>query len=295
MSHLLKDWELEVHSLPILYRGKVRDVYDAGDNRLLIVATNRLSAFDVVLPKPMEGKGVALTEISDYWFNKTQERVSNHCLSDDISLLLTEKELEKVGSRCSLVRKLKPLAIEAVVRGYLIGSGWKDYQSTGSVCGIQLVKGLQQGCQLAEPIYTPATKAAIGEHDENISYEQTVNIVGQELASQARDISISLYQFATEYAQSKGIIIADTKFEFGLDDQGQLRLMDELLTPDSSRFWDINDYAIGVSPPSYDKQIIRDYLETLNWDKSSPGPILPDEIMQATLQKYREVISRLKS
>lgn len=286
-------FESELKSLPLLGRGKVRDLYDADDQHLLIVTSDRLSAFDVILPKPIPGKGRILTEISRYWFNRLQHVIPNHMSDRPLSDYLNPSEIETLDGRAMLVRRLKPLPIEAVVRGYLIGSGWKDYQATGEVCGNTLPPGLQQAQRLESPIYTPATKADIGEHDENISYAKTVELIGEELAERVKQVSIQLYDEAAAYALKRGIIIADTKFEFGLDSDGKLVLIDEALTPDSSRFWPASEYRTGISPPSFDKQFVRDYLETLDWNKTAPGPELPDEIISKTEAKYREALERL--
>jgi phosphoribosylaminoimidazole-succinocarboxamide synthase len=284
-----------IKSLPLLHRGKVRDIYTAGDKHLLIVTTDRLSAFDVILDQPIPGKGAVLTAVSNFWFARTQNLIGNH-LATDLTLeqlLKDPAERAQVEGRAIVVRKLKPLPIEAIVRGYIIGSGWKDYQKTGKVCGIELPKGLQQADKLPQPIYTPSTKAALGAHDENISYAETEKLLGPALAAQVRDITLALYQQAADYALTRGIIIADTKFEFGLDEHGKLLLIDEALTPDSSRFWPADQYRPGSSPPSFDKQFVRDYLETLDWDKKPPAPKLPDEIIRKTSEKYREAQTRL--
>ena len=271
----------ELKNLELVAKGKVRDIYAVDSDHLLIVTTDRMSAFDVVLPNPIPGKGEVLTQLSEFWFEKTQSIVSNH-MTDDlelVDLLDSPDQLDYFSKRSMIVKRLNPLPIEAVVRGYLIGSGWKDYQATGSVCGIQLEEGLQMAQKLPEPIYTPATKAEVGEHDENISYEKTVDLIGEELANRVRQIAIDIYNFGVNHAREKGIIIADTKFEFGLDSDGELYLIDEVLTPDSSRFWAIENYELGSSPPSFDKQYLRDYLETLDWDKTAPGPELPQEVI----------------
>ncbi|MEW5863915.1 MAG: phosphoribosylaminoimidazolesuccinocarboxamide synthase [Pseudomonadota bacterium] len=286
-------YESDLKSLPRLGRGKVRDIYAVGDDRLLIVVTDRLSAFDVVLPDPIPDKGRVLTALSNFWFEKLAHIVPNHLTGiDPESVVADEGEKAQVRGRAVVVRKLKPLPIEAVVRGYLIGSGWKDYQASGAVCGIRLPAGLRQAEKLPEPIFTPATKAKEG-HDENISFERTCEIVGRELAEKVRSISIRLYREAADYAATRGILIADTKFEFGTDDQGTLVLIDEALTPDSSRFWPADGYRVGVSPPSYDKQYVRDYLETLDWNKMPPAPRLPAEVIRRTSEKYREALERL--
>ena len=278
-----------LQNLELIGQGKVRDIYAVDNDHLLIVTTDRMSAFDVVLPNPIPGKGEVLTELSEFWFSKTAAIVDNH-LTDDLNLvdlLDSADQLDYFQKRSMIVKRLKPLPIEAVVRGYLIGSGWKDYQATGAVCGIELQQGLEMASQLPEPIYTPATKAEFGEHDENISYEETINLIGKELASKVRDTAIEIYNFGVNHAKERGIIIADTKFEFGLDNDGNLFLIDEVLTPDSSRFWSIEEYKVGISPPSFDKQYLRDYLETLDWDKTAPGPELPEDVIANTTEKYR--------
>ena len=278
-----------LQNLELIGQGKVRDIYAVDNDHLLIVTTDRMSAFDVVLPNPIPGKGEVLTELSEFWFSKTAAIVDNH-LTDDLNLvdlLDSADQLDYFQKRSMIVKRLKPLPIEAVVRGYLIGSGWKDYQATGAVCGIELQQGLEMASQLPEPIYTPATKAEFGEHDENISYEETINLIGEELASKVRDTAIEIYNFGVNHAKERGIIIADTKFEFGLDNDGNLFLIDEVLTPDSSRFWSIEEYKVGISPPSFDKQYLRDYLETLDWDKTTPGPELPEDVIANTTEKYR--------
>ena len=279
----------EIPGLTLIHRGKVRDIYAVGATHMLFVATDRISAFDVVLPQPIPGKGEVLTRVSNFWFGRTEAQVPNHLSDIPLAEVVTDADLRaQLGERAVVVKKLTPLPLEAIVRGYLIGSGWKDYQNTGTLCGIALPSGLQQGAQLPEAIYTPSTKAAVGEHDENISFEQTVALVGAERAAQVRDLSTRLYTEAAVYAHQRGIIIADTKFEFGLDQRGVLHLMDEVLTPDSSRFWPADQYRPGLSPPSYDKQFVRDYLETLDWDKTAPGPDLPPEIITRTAEKYAE-------
>lgn len=287
-------YETSLKSLTLKTRGKVRDIYEIDDQTMLIVTTDRISAFDIILPDPIPGKGLVLTAVSNLWFGKTQGVIANH-LSDKTleQVVPDETERKSVEGRAIVVKKLNPLPVEAIVRGYLIGSGWKDYQISGSVCGIQLSEGLRQAEKLPEAIYTPSTKAEVGEHDENISFEKTITLLGRELAEQVREISLKLYTDATEYAFKRGIIIADTKFEFGLDNNGKLYLIDEVLTPDSSRFWPANEYQVGISPPSFDKQFVRDYLETLDWDKKSPGPKLPDNIMQKSANKYKEAQTRL--
>ena len=280
-------------SLPLLHRGKVRDIFDIDENHMLIVTTDRLSAFDVVFDQPIPDKGKILTSIANYWFNKTDHIIQNHLSSIGLEDVLSKEEAEALHGRAIVVKKLKPIAIEAVVRGYLIGSGWKEYNSTGSVCGISLPPQMRLAEKLESPLYTPSSKAAVGEHDANISFNETENIVGSEIATQIKKISLNIYSFAAEHALNCGIIIADTKFEFGLDSENQLTLMDEVLTPDSSRFWSLADYAPGISPNSFDKQIIRDYLETLDWNKAPPAPTIPDEIMIQTADKYRNVQTML--
>ena len=280
-------------SLPLLHRGKVRDIFDIDKNYMLIVTTDRLSAFDVVFDQPIPDKGKILTSIANYWFNKTDHIIQNHLSSIGLEDVLSKEEAEALHGRAIVVKKLKPIAIEAVVRGYLIGSGWKEYNSTGSVCGISLPPQMRLAEKLESPLYTPSSKAAVGEHDANISFNETENIVGSEIATQIKKISLNIYSFAAEHALNCGIIIADTKFEFGLDSENQLTLMDEVLTPDSSRFWSLADYTPGISPNSFDKQIIRDYLETLDWNKAPPAPTIPDEIMIQTADKYRNVQTML--
>ena len=287
-------YESSIKSLPLLHKGKVRDIYAVGDVHMLIITTDRLSAFDVILPDPIPGKGAVLTATSNFWFDKLRHIVPNQLTDMPLSEVLTDPaELAQCEGRAIIVRRLKALPIEAVARGYLIGSGWKDYQATGTVCGIELPAGLDLAAQLPEPIYTPATKAAVGEHDENIDFEYTVSVLGEKLAAQVRDVTLRLYREAAAYARTRGIIIADTKFEFGLDEDGTLVLIDEALTPDSSRFWPADSYRAGISPPSFDKQFVRDYLETLDWNKKAPGPHLPPEIVERTAAKYREALERL--
>ena len=284
----------DIKSLSLLNRGKVRDIYDVDEDHMLIVTTDRLSAFDVILPDPIPGKGTILTTVSNFWFDKTQHIIANHLTDITLDDVLPDAaERKPIEGRGIVVRKLKPLPVEAIVRGYLIGSGWNDYQKTGAVCGISLPEGLQQAQQLPQAIFTPSTKADDGGHDENINFEKTVELLGQEMAEQVRDVSIKLYQEAAAYALDRGIIIADTKFEFGTDTDGKLVLIDEALTPDSSRFWPADSYQVGVSPPSFDKQYVRDYLETLDWDKTDPGPSLPEEVIQRTGDKYREAMNLL--
>ncbi len=287
-------YETKLEALPLIGCGKVRDIYAVGDAHLLIVTTDRISAFDVVLPDPIPGKGAVLTALSRFWFGRTRQIVINHLASLPLGEVLTDpSERSALESRALVVRRLKPLPVEAIARGYLIGSGWKDYQKTGAVCGIALPSGLRQAERLPEPIFTPSTKAELGRHDENISFDETADLIGRELAERVREISIRLYTHAADYARGRGIIIADTKFEFGLDADGDLVLIDEALTPDSSRFWPADSYALGQSPPSFDKQFVRDYLETLAWDKKPPAPRLPPEIIEKTAAKYREAQSRL--
>ena len=284
----------DIKSLPLLNRGKVRDIYDIDDDHMLIVTTDRLSAFDVIMEEPIPGKGAVLTEVSNFWFERTTDIIDNHLADMTLEEALPDAEdRAQVEGRAIVVKKLRPLPVEAIVRGYIIGSGWKDYQATGKVCGIELPAGLQQADPLPEAIYTPSSKAEVGDHDENIDYEATVELVGEKIAAQVRDVSIRLYTEAAEYARTKGIIIADTKFEFGLDKDDNLVLIDEALTPDSSRFWPADSYRPGMSPPSFDKQFVRDYLETLDWDKTPPAPPMPDEILQKTADKYREAQTRL--
>ena len=278
-----------INNLELIAQGKVRDIYSIDKDHLLIVTTDRMSAFDVVLPDPIPGKGEILTQLSHYWFNQTENIVQNH-LSDDFTseeIIEDHTNMNYYKTRSMVVKRLKPLPIEAVVRGYLIGSGWKDYQNSGSVCGIALEDNLQMAAPFSEPIYTPATKAEFGEHDENISYEKTVDILGEDLARKVKDHATAIYNYGVQHASKRGIIIADTKFEFGLDEHGALYLIDEVLTPDSSRFWAMEDYQLGISPPSFDKQYLRDYLETLGWDKTEPGPELSSEIIKNTAAKYQ--------
>ena len=280
-------------SLKKLYSGKVRDLYEIDAQRMLMVASDRISAFDVIMDQPIPEKGKILTEISNFWFKKLEHIVPNHFTGDQVSDVVSDQELPLVEGRSVVAKRLKPVAIEAIVRGYLVGTGWKEYQKSGTVCGIQLPAGLQEAQKLPEPIFTPSTKAEVGDHDENISFEKCVDIIGEELAVQVRDVSIALYQAAVEYAQTRGIIIADTKFEFGLDANGTLTLMDEALTPDSSRFWPADSYQVGTNPPSFDKQFMRDWLENSGWNKEPPAPVIPDEVAQKTADKYREALLRL--
>ena len=279
----------QITSLPLLHQGKVRDIYDIDDRHMLIVTTDRISAFDVVMPTPIPGKGRILNEVTNFWLDKLAHIVPNHKSSMTLEQALPDAaEREPVADHAMVVRKLKALPVEAIVRGYLIGSGWKDYQTNGSVCGIALPDGLRMADRLPEAIYTPSTKADVGAHDENINYTQTETLLGRELSAQVRDISLQLYREAADYALERGIIIADTKFEFGLDENGALTLIDEVLTPDSSRFWPVEDYQPGSSPVSFDKQFVRDYLESLDWNKTAPGPELPDEIVTKTAEKYEQ-------
>ena len=294
MSEKSALYESNLPHLKLLNRGKVRDIYQVDDEHMLIVASDRLSAFDVVLPQPIPSKGEVLTRVANFWFNRTREIIPNHLSDKPLQDVVPDQgQRAMLGERASVVRKLKPLPVEAIVRGYLIGSGWKDYQRSGAVCGIQLPAGLRQADKLPEAIYTPSTKAEIGAHDMNISFEQTVDLLGSELAAQVRDASIRIYTECAAYARDKGIIIADTKFEFGQDSAGRLYLIDEVLTPDSSRFWPADQYRPGISPPSFDKQFVRDYLETLDWDKKAPAPELPQEIIDKTAEKYSEAETRL--
>jgi phosphoribosylaminoimidazole-succinocarboxamide synthase len=282
-----------IKSLARIGRGKVRDIYAVGGDKMMILVSDRLSAFDVVLPDPIPDKGRVLTELANFWFDKLGHVVPNHLTGiDPESVVKGEDERAQVRGRAIVVKKLRPLPVEAVVRGYIIGSGWKDYQASGAVCGIRLPKGLQQAQKLPEPIFTPATKAESG-HDENISFERMCEIVGKEVGARVKDISIRLYKEASEFAATRGIIIADTKFEFGLNDKNELVLIDEVLTADSSRFWPADQYQVGISPPSYDKQFVRDYLETLDWDKTPPAPRLPADVIARTSAKYREALEKL--
>ena len=287
-------YQSTIHSLPLLGRGKVRDNYAVGEDKILIVTTDRLSAFDVVMNEPIPAKGKVLNQMSDFWFDKLSAIVPNHLTGIAPESVVKPEEADQVRGRAVVAKKLKPILVEAVVRGYLIGSGWKDYQSSGAVCGIPLPQGLRLADKLVAPIFTPAAKADLGEHDENISFAEMEARLGKELAGKMRDISIALYQAAADYAATRGIIIADTKFEFGLDEHGVLHLMDEVLTADSSRFWPADSYAPGISPPSFDKQFVRDYLETLKeWNKTAPAPALPADVIEKTGAKYREALERL--
>jgi phosphoribosylaminoimidazole-succinocarboxamide synthase len=287
-------YESNIKNLTLINKGKVRDIYEVDSSHLLIVTTDRLSAFDVILPDPIPGKGAVLTSVSNFWFKRTQNIIANHLSGKSLSDVVSDaSECAMLEGRALVVKKLKPLPVEAIVRGYLIGSGWKDYQNSGTVSGIELPAGLQQAQQLPDPIYTPSSKAEVGEHDENIDFDATVDLLGESLANKVRDVSLQIYKEAAEYALTRGIIIADTKFEFGTDEDGELVLIDEALTPDSSRFWPADSYEVGVSPQSFDKQYVRDYLETLDWDKKAPAPTLPEEVILNTAAKYREAQDRL--
>ena len=287
-----------IQSLPLLSKGKVRDVYALGDDKLLMITTDRLSAFDVVMGQPIPEKGIVLNQMANFWFDKLAAVIPNHLTGIDPTTVVTPDEVSQVQGRAVVAKRLKPILVEAVVRGYLAGSGWKDYKESGKVCGIALPPGLENAQKLPEPIFTPAAKANVGEHDENISFEKVIELIGEKLAKQIREVSIRLYKEASEYAATRGIIIADTKFEFGLDDTGQLVLMDEILTADSSRFWPAETYHVGANPPSYDKQFVRDWLETAQvdgklWPKTAPAPVLPADVIEKTAQKYREALTRL--
>lgn len=286
-------YQSSISSLPLLARGKVRDMYAVGDDKLLIVASDRISAFDVILDDPIPGKGQVLTELTEFWLNKLSHVIANHSTGIRPEDVVAPDEREQVRGRAVVVKRLKPVLVEAVARGYLIGSGWKDYQASGSVCGIALPAGLKQAGKLPEPIFTPAAKAEVGLHDENVDFAHVVAAVGQEMAEHIRSVTLRLYAEASAYAATKGIMIADTKFEFGLDEQGRLCLMDEVLTPDSSRFWPADGYREGISPPSFDKQFVRDWLETQPWDKTPPAPKLPQDVILKTAAKYREALERL--
>lgn len=286
-------FQSSIRTLPLVSRGKVRDIYAVGKNKLLIVTTDRLSAFDVIMNEPIPEKGVVLNRLTDFWFSRLAHIVPNHLTGIDPETVVDDSEVEQVRGRAVVAKRLKPVPIEAVVRGYLIGSGWKDYRATGRVCGIRLPKGLSQAEKLREPIFTPAFKAEAGAHDENISFEEACRLIGKPLAEKIRNISLRLYREARDYASQCGIIIADTKFEFGLDEKGKLHLMDEVLTADSSRFWPADQYREGISPPSFDKQFVRDYLETLSWKKTPPAPPLPQHVIERTAEKYREALFRI--
>lgn len=283
----------ELSELKHLHQGKVRDIYEIDDQHIAMVASDRLSAFDVILPDAITGKGATLTRMAHFWFEKFQDVVPNHLVGKDLKQMLGREISDDLNDRTTVAMKLKPLPIEAVVRGYIVGSGWKDYQQSGAICGIALPAGLSLADQLPEPIFTPAYKADVGDHDENISFEKCIELVGEDLAEQVKAVSLDIYHRARAYAAERGVIIADTKFEFGLDNEGKLRLMDEVLTPDSSRFWPADQWVPGQNPPSYDKQFVRDYLETLDWDKTPPGPRLPPEIIEGTQAKYQEAWLKL--
>ena len=287
-------FETNLKSLKFLHRGKVRDLYAVGEDKLLVVQSDRLSAFDVILPTPIPGKGRVLTELSFFWFDRLRHIVPNHLTGIAPETVVAENERRQVTGRAMVVRKLKPLLIEAVVRGYIIGSGWSDYQKTGAICGIRLPPGLKQAQKLPEPVFTPASKAPAGEHDENITYAEAEKKIGAKYAAQVRDLSIRLYSEAAEYAATRGIIIADTNFEFGVDERGEVVLIDDALTPDSSRFWPASEYRVGISPPSFDKQFVRDWLETQPWNKKHPAPELPPDVLAKTSGKYREALRLLK-
>jgi len=289
-------FESTVTGLERIGRGKVRDIYSVDNDHLLIVTTDRLSAYDVVMPDPVPGKGQVLTQISNFWFEMMEDLIPNHLTDRKLNSIIDDDEsLQPLEQRSIVTRRLRPLPIEAVVRGYLIGSGWRDYQQTGQVCGIDLPPNLEQAAKLPQTLFTPATKAATGNHDENVSFETVQQMIGDDLAEQVREVSIRIYERAAAYALGRGIIIADTKFEFGQDDEERLYIIDEILTPDSSRFWPLSDYRTGISPPSFDKQFVRDYLDTLDWDKTAPGPRLPPEVIQQTGDKYREALRILTS
>ncbi|PID63653.1 MAG: phosphoribosylaminoimidazolesuccinocarboxamide synthase [Gammaproteobacteria bacterium] len=285
--------ETQLDYLPLLHRGKVRDIYDLDGQHLLIVATDRVSAFDVILPTAIPNKGAILAEIAQFWFDRTAAIIPNHCSDLDLRDVLRPDDYQRLKRHAVIVKRMNNLPVEAIVRGYISGSGWKDYQRSGAICGIALPKGLQQAEKLPQAIFTPSTKAQVGDHDENVTFDAIVEQVGREMANDIREVSLKLYETAVTYAKPRGIIIADTKFEFGTDAAGDLVLIDEALTPDSSRFWSAADYRVGISPPSYDKQIIRDYLETLDWDKTAPGPELPAHIVDKALAKYSEVRAKL--
>jgi phosphoribosylaminoimidazole-succinocarboxamide synthase len=286
-------FESDIKSLKFLHRGKVRDLYAVDEDKLLIVQSDRLSAFDVILPTPIPGKGRVLTELSFFWFDRLGHLVPNHLTGIAPESVVAANERQQVSGRAMVVKRLKPLLIEAVVRGYIIGSGWNDYQKTGAICGIRLPAGLRQAEKLPQPIFTPASKAPAGQHDENITFAEAEKTIGEELASKVRDLSVRLYAEAAQYAATRGIIIADTKFEFGTDERGNVVLIDEALTPDSSRFWPAAGYRVGISPPSFDKQFVRDWLETQPWNKKHPAPALPPEVLAKTSEKYREALRLL--
>jgi len=286
-------FETSITSLPMLHKGKVRDIYAVDDQRMLLVTTDRMSAFDVVMPTPIPGKGKVLSTVSNFWFDKLSDILPNHLTGDSPESVVAPEEIAQVQGRALVVKRLKALPVEAIVRGYLVGSGWADYQKTGQVCGIPLPAGLMQADKLPEPLFTPSTKAAVGEHDENIDFARCEALLGKDLAAQVRAAAIALYQAAAEYALTRGIIIADTKFEFGLDEAGRLTLIDEALTPDSSRFWPVDEYKVGSNPPSFDKQYVRDWLTASGWNKQAPGPALPDDVVRRTAEKYAEALRRL--
>jgi phosphoribosylaminoimidazole-succinocarboxamide synthase len=291
-------YSTSIQSLPLLSKGKVRDVYALGEDKLLMITTDRLSAFDVVMGQPIPEKGIVLNQMANFWFEKLAKVIPNHLTGINPESVVPADEVDQVKGRAVVAKRLKPILVEAVVRGYLAGSGWKDYKETGKVCGIALPAGLENAQKLPEPIFTPAAKAEVGEHDENISFDKVIEMIGEKLANQIREVSIRLYKEASEYAATRGIIIADTKFEFGLDDAGQLVLMDEILTADSSRFWPAETYYVGANPPSYDKQFVRDWLETAvidgkPWPKTAPAPALPEDVIDKTAEKYREALARL--
>jgi phosphoribosylaminoimidazole-succinocarboxamide synthase len=287
-------FESSIPELPLIGRGKVRDIYSVDDDHLLLVTSDRLSAYDVVMNDPVPGKGEILTQISLFWFRMMEDIIDNQLTEQTVADVVRDPDLQaQLAQRALVVKRLKPLPVEAVVRGYLIGSGWKDYQETGQVCGIDLPRGLRQAEKLPEPLFTPAYKAEAGAHDENIDFDKVVELIGEKLAKRVRDVSIAIYERAATYALERGIIIADTKFEFGTDPQGRLYIIDEMLTPDSSRFWPVDGYEVGISPPSFDKQFVRDYLETLDWDKTPPPPDVPAEILEKTADKYREALARM--
>jgi len=289
-------YESNLKGLPLLHRGKVRDIYRIDDAHMLIVTSDRLSAFAGVLPTPIPGKGEVLTQLSNFWFARTRHLIPNHLAALPLAQVVPDAtERAALGNRAIVVRKLKTVPIEAIVRGYIVGSGWKEYQKAGTVCGIKLPAGLKEADRLPEPLFTPSTKAAVGAHDENISFEQAAKIVGRDVAEQVRTASLAIYKECAAYALTRGVIIADTKFEFGVDEQGRLTLIDECLTPDSSRFWPADSYRPGANPPSFDKQYVRDYLEAIGWDKKPPAPALPADVVVKTVEKYREALTRLTS
>ncbi|MDE1942121.1 MAG: phosphoribosylaminoimidazolesuccinocarboxamide synthase [Betaproteobacteria bacterium] len=285
--------QTDIRSLPLVARGKVRDIYAVGDDHLLLVTTDRLSAFDVVFPTPIPGKGIILNTLTNFWFSHFEDRVPNHLSGIDPESVVSAEERDQVAGRSVVAKRMQALPLEAVVRGYIEGSGWKEYQAQGSICGIALPPGLQRAERLPQPLFTPATKAAVGDHDENIDFDRAVQLVGAERAAQVRDKALELYQAAADYAWARGIIIADTKFEFGLDRDGTLTLIDEVLTPDSSRFWPRDSYRVGESPESFDKQFVRNWLESIHWNKQPPAPELPEAIASGTAAKYQEALTRL--